>query len=180
MKITHHGGNCCGIKHLVGLSEEPDDYIEEKEETTKEGVSYDRGGQSVTSSFNFHWPERPEETYEERFIAYLEFLARVRPFGLVECSIVVPHDEDAPLLKLYAWAMAEIELGLATYEEQMTDGENIGTGGGLDQSAWIPVFEANGFTCVNEFPNVNSGNTVQIWHLVMKNDWKPNNKKENV
>lgn len=180
MKITHHGGNCCGIKHLVELYVDPNNNIPGKQETPKQGLSADRNGRTVHSDFNLHWPSRPEETYEERFTAYLEFLSRIRPFGLVECSIVVPTPGQETLFRLYSDSLSEIELGLSTYEEESSEEDNLVGGDSFDQSKWIPVFEANGFKLVTEFPNVNSGNTVQIWHLVMKNDWKPANKKENV
>lgn len=179
IKITHHGGNCCGIKHIANLGVNPAYAVYNKTKTRKDELSTDRNGGVVSSAFNLYWPERPSETYGERFNAYLDYLAIIRPYGLVECTITTSNCGGFGISGDITGSM---EWDLTPYEELRydEDEEEIPEGGHYDQSPWIPVFEKCGFQKVSEFPNSNSGNYVQVWHLVMSGDWMKNRKEGKV
>lgn len=91
MRISLHGGSCCGIKHISGLGYDPHntkgfDACAKKEETPK--ILGDAGGFiRGDEGHNFFWPEAPQESALERLDRYLAFLDEVRPKGI--CEIVL-------------------------------------------------------------------------------------------
>lgn len=146
MKITHHGGGCCGIKQISMLGFSPDDltYATSAPDNLQEAKNYanrDATGQSVDGR-NIYWFQRPTETTGQRFDAYLEFLSKHRPCSLVEVTIV-PYEESA--------RYPDDEGG---WEEH--------------QISWVPFLEERGFNCVAKFANSNSGNHVWVYHLILE------------
>jgi hypothetical protein len=146
MKITFHGGNCCGIKTISGLTLAPKDILWTLEEKSKFVSDTDANGGVVSSADNFYSFARPKETAGERFDAYMDFLRQYRPQGLVEVAIV---RETGGAIK-----------------DQKDD-----YCGSSYQEAWAPFLEERGFTMVNRFANSNSGNYVEVYHYVMKEEF---------
>lgn len=85
MKIAFHGGLCCGIKTIYGFDLRPHNEVHQK--AAYKQKNNDRYGRNVRSDYNFYYKSRPRETFEERFDAYLDFLKKVRPSGLVEITL---------------------------------------------------------------------------------------------
>lgn len=87
MRISHHGGKCCGIKVIHQLGASPE---ETQPPLTINGARCrkDAAGHDVSSLDNLFRGERPKEKQKDRFKAYLDFLADWRPSGMVEVSIV--------------------------------------------------------------------------------------------
>lgn len=149
MKITHHGGGCCGIKQISLLGCSPDDvmYKTNAPDSLADAKSYarrDADGRKVDSK-NIYWFERPTEKAGERFDAYLDFLRKYRPCSLVEVTIV-PYEDSAK-------------------EDDEDWREEY-------QTAWIPFLQERGFKRVARFANSNSGNHIEVYHLVLEDpDW---------
>lgn len=150
MRITHHGGGCCGIKQICMLGCSPDDvmYKTAAPEHLGEAKGYarrDADGRGADSTTNIYWFERPTEKAGERFDAYLEFLKKYRPCSLVEVTIV-PYEDSAKDDDEEWW------------EEY--------------QKTWIPFLKKRGFKRVAKFANSNSGNHIEVYHLILEDsDW---------
>lgn len=145
LKITMHSGNCCAIKTISGFGyTTPESVVWKKKKT--EPYSTDRHGGAVSSNMNFYHPERPKETMGERFIAYMDFLRVERPQGLVEVCIVP-----------YSYEVLE-EQGMKVKVTPFQD-------------KWVPFLEQQGFTRVARVANSNSGNYVEVWHYIMKEEF---------
>ena len=151
MKITHHGGGCCGIKQICWLGSSPDELMygfdAPKDLGAAEGyANADARGGNVESTRNIYWFSRPSETAEARFDAYLDFLRKHRPCSLVEVTIV-PYE------------------GSARFPDDEDEWEEC-------QQDWVPFLEERGFKCVARVANSNSGNHVHVYHLVLEDpDW---------
>lgn len=177
MKISLHGGHCCGIKTIYDLGCDPDHTIYRKLESSKEFLSVDRLGGQFDTGWDMHWKARPSEKYRERFDAYIDYLAEIRRYGLVEVAIIVPCVTSETLEgdMMYRLETGEIE----TFEEAVQQAvedyvDDYDEGGDANywtQEKWIPVLEEHGFKMVSEFPNINSGNLIQVWHLVMNGEY---------
>ena len=146
MKITHHGGGCCGIKQISMLGCSPDDLMYKTNapdslEAAKDYAKRDASGSSVNSATNIYWFERPTEKAGERFDAYLDFLRKYRPCSLVEVT-VVPYEESAK------------EEDEEWWEEY--------------QKSWPPFLKKRGFKRVSKFANSNTGNHIEVYHLVLE------------
>lgn len=190
LTIGLHGGMCCGIKHIYSLDNSPSNTCYTKEKTSKEYLSSDRDGSTFEVGWNFYWKSRPKETYGERFAAYIDYLAEVRRYGLVEVAIIVPVQSSFETLS--GETMDELELGLIPTFEEAVDvakhwaddddeyrADDYNAGGNIiwyNQEEWVPVLEEHGFRMVSQFPNINSGNLVQVWHLVMDGEYHKNRK----
>lgn len=152
MRITHHGGGCCGIKQIAMLGYSPDEnlYPFDKPEDKKKAKYYadqDARGGNVESSRNIYWFARPYESAGARFDAYLDFLKKHRPCSLVEVTIV-PYEDSV--------AAGGDERYMAEY-----------------QADWRPFLKDRGFKMVNRFANSNSGNHIEVYHLVLEDpDWE--------
>lgn len=103
LEIKFHGGECCGIKHITGFWGNPSDKHLAKAESKKR--LNDASGDSVQSDWNFCWEALPQQTYKERLVAYIDFLKKARPSGLIEVSLTPIQ------LVLYGWAPVLDELG---------------------------------------------------------------------
>lgn len=191
MKIALHAGNCCGIKTIANICE-PDQIMRDKEEGDKKCLSYDRSGRDFPSDFNFFWEKAPEETYLERFDRYIAYLERVRRYGLVE--VVLAVKTDCSCAQIHGETMNLLESGkIQTFEEAIeyannnydlvwdeSDYQEGGRETNSLQDDWIPLLIERGFREVSRFPNINSGNEVAVFHLVMNGEYYKNKKaKEN-
>jgi hypothetical protein len=142
MRITYHGGSCCGIKQISSLWNSPDwklAAIKHKEGHIPSVSRADAWGHEVKSTDNFYPFERPAETGGERFDAYMDFLRKHRPQGLVEVTII------------------------AKYREALEDSSYVSKA----QEDWIPFLKKRGFKRVARFANSNSGNFVEVYHYIM-------------
>ena len=151
MKITHHGGGCCGIKQICSLGYSPDEFMygfdaPKDSDAAKRYANEDARGGAVESDRNIYWFSRPGETAGERFDAYLDFLRKHRPCSLVEVTIVPYEDSVRFPDDAHCW------------EEY--------------QQEWVPFLEERGFKCVARVANSNSGNHVEVYHLILEDpDW---------
>jgi hypothetical protein len=146
MKITHHGGGCCGIKQICYLGFSPDEMLyaydaAEDLHAAKQYANTDARGGPVSSDRNIYWFARPAEKAGERFDAYLDFLRKHRPCSLVEVTIV-PYEETA------------------RYDDVEYCSEY--------QASWAPFLKKRGFSRVARVANSNSGNHVEVYHLVLE------------
>lgn len=143
MKISFHGGLCCGIKHIHGLGEYPNATLSEKDAREYEGPDFshdkqenpDQWGLNVNSEVNAHYPEAPKEKVIERFDRYLKFLQGWRPGGIVEVVL-----------------------------------SNGGNGGEEQIEPWEPLLFERGFKLVNSCKNSNTSNTIFVYHLNMEEE----------
>jgi hypothetical protein len=136
-----------------------------------------------------YWMERPEESYEQRFDAYIDYLATIRRYGLVEVSITVPCKTCESLHGDAMWgletgALKSFEEAVRSAQDNYDDDEYYeedyvegGEDSWANQDRWVPVLERHGFRMVSEFPNINSGNLIQVWHLTMDGQYHKNRSK---
>ncbi len=97
MLILLHGGKCCGIKHIHGLTNNPLQITSAKRETNPyqhEGTCYTRG-----KNENFFSPAAPKETLKDRFVRYVDYLRQVRPQGVVEVVLSQYQLKWVPILE---------------------------------------------------------------------------------
>ena len=184
MYLSHHGGMCCGIKHIHHLPTRPDKKVwaYEGEERCPDYVCADRSGSyNFGADSNLLWQGRPAEEASERFIAYIEYLEKIRPYGLVEVSLNLGASGG---VQAKGQALSEAESGdtdgLDVYDGSY-DVYSPGASGDFDgcftQEAWIPFLEELGFREVSSFHNINSGNRVAVYHLTMDTEYYSNKGK---
>lgn len=139
-KIAFHGGECCGIKIIHSLGDNPDliaEGIDEESRSEKE-ANPDQYGRSVSSSLNMYNYDAPEETVLARIDRYIGFIRAERPQGIVEIVLAQSEpDEDGDCCP-----------------DQVNVWHDILVGG-------------RGFREVTSCHNSNSGNRVHVYHLVM-------------
>jgi len=194
MTIGLHGGNCCGIKIIYNLGPKPEHIEYAKDETTQEHLSADRHGEEVCNPyFNFYWKSAPPEKAIERFDRYLSYIEQVRHYGLVEVTLAVSTHCASP--SLHGYTVEQLELGnietfeeavdiaISEYEEGQGADRDYEEGGEARydswlQDSWIPELESRGFRKVSRFPNINSGNMVEVYHLVMDGNYYKNKEKK--
>jgi hypothetical protein len=122
LKISLHAGNCCGVKHIWGLSYYPDITL-----CARKG-----GGKT---SFNDHWSDAnndmmhsnsngkcdffneaaPKETYAERFSRLVEFIKDNRSHGIIEVVLNSSQHMWKPILEKHGF-------------KEVTSGKNGNTG----------------------------------------------------
>lgn len=86
MTLGYHGGRCCGIKTIYGMTYSP--LGEEEELTEHSKTSYDLStSMDIPSDFNIYPYNAPAETGVARLDRYLEYLKTWRPKGLVEINL---------------------------------------------------------------------------------------------
>lgn len=183
MKITHHGGKCCAIKHIHGLYDTPDMPFEEVFDVSElqgEDVGYlksDRMGGPVSSDKNIYTGDIEELeglTMGEVFDIYLRFLMKFRPYGLVEATIVPTVGETAVLNSFYereSETAEGIDLLPVFDEENESITRRNHSFSNSSYEKWASFLKARGFNCVSKAPNTNSGNIVHVYHLVMDGEW---------
>lgn len=178
MEIYFHGGKCCAIKTIANLNYTPTFSFSPREKT-KKVTHRDRQGSHVSTGEPFYWQERPRETGAQRFDAYLDYLRRVRPYGIVEVTIVTSFGGAA--IRGFDPCEAEdgVEMhGLESFCVETPENEDLLPS---YQESWEPFLQERGFRLVTVAPNSNSGNFVKVYHLVMDPEWhgkvKDNNMK---
>lgn len=142
MKLTYHIGLCCGIKTVHGFYYRPDSIIPATKQDKPGDWGKDKFGYQVSSTESFWFGEAPAETYKERLQRFIAFMHKHRPNNVLEAVIVPEYGAD----------------------ENDEDDDEVDKG---FQNRWIPVLEELGFKMVTEALNSNSGNVIQIWHLVI-------------
>lgn len=84
LRLSHHGGKCCGVKTIHGFYDRhPCDYegeLEKDATTAKKDIS----GADVNTDDRVFSPSAPEETVTNRLDRYIDFLKEHRPSGLIE------------------------------------------------------------------------------------------------
>ena len=177
MYLSHHGGMCCGIKHIHHLPTRPDKmaWAYDGEEECPEYVQADRSGSyDFRANSNLLWQGRPDEKASERFIAYIEYLEKIRPYGLVEVSLNLGASGG---VQAKGRALCDAEAGDSSgldvddsYDVYSPDDSGDGDGS-WTQEAWIPFLEELGFREVSSFHNINRGNRVAVYHLTMDTEY---------
>lgn len=92
MKMTFHGGNCCGIKHISGMGEGPDKLCFGKNETEPRTEYIE--GEEVSSEWDVFSESRPVESGEDRLKAMLNYLSQWRSKGIVEITLVLMESDS--------------------------------------------------------------------------------------
>ena len=88
LKISFHGGKCCGIRHIYGFTFWPFQKSFEPELLANdEFESSDRYGHDVHSATNVFHKAAPAEPLYERLDRYIKFLREFRPGGVVEVCL---------------------------------------------------------------------------------------------
>lgn len=107
MRISLHGGNCCGIKHIHDLGRYPT-VLKCAARKPRKMTSF---GQSETSGTNdmihrnvrgkcdFFNEAAPQELYEDRFDRFVKFIKDKRPNGIIEVVINPSQKAWEPILK---------------------------------------------------------------------------------
>lgn len=87
LKLTNHGGRCCGVKHLHEFPYSPDHNVAAYDGGTKSGGSgYE---QMVNPGKPFRYVKYPKQTGLERLKAVLAECKKQQPRGLVEVILSV-------------------------------------------------------------------------------------------
>lgn len=170
-KLAYHMGHCCAIKTIYNLGSSPyaETWPEPKREVPLDDISCDRNGYTMdefgeyTTLDNMYYGGHQSQERIKSFDEILHYLADFRPFGLVEVAIVVDINRVSTI-------MDSQNLDL----ENHTDNGDTDGWSSFEQSEWVPELEKRGFKKVSEVPNSNSGNIVQVYHLVMNKDWHIN------
>ena len=106
LKISFHGGKCCGIRHIHGFPHWPyQKSLEPELEANNEFSSLDRQGFDVSSATNVFYKAAPAESLYDRLSRYITFLREFRPGGVVEVCLAKSRKEDFDQI-----AMHEAEL----------------------------------------------------------------------
>lgn len=141
MRISFHGGLCCGIKHIHELGSNPSGKLGALKARVYEGPEWthdrqkntDQWGINVNSATNCFDQEAPAETYLERLDRYLKFLDDWRPNGIIEIVLCDYSNSSDP----------------ETY-------------GQID--SWEGLLFKRGFELVSNCYNSNSGNRIFVYH----------------
>ncbi len=90
MRLMHHGGLCCGVKTIYGLSTGPAYEVGRLLEET--GGICDGG----YTSFGKAWytSPRPRETAEARMLEYIRYYKSNRTSGILEVVIQTPREPE--------------------------------------------------------------------------------------
>ncbi len=86
MRLSFHGGMCCGIKHIYEMGQKPTEmcYAQEASGKAFHDVSYDFCSQDKSV-----YPDAcPAETKLARLERYLGWLTLNRPSGIVEVTLI--------------------------------------------------------------------------------------------
>src|SRR4051812_5768139 len=92
MKITLHGGDCCGIKHISGLGLMPKMMLCARKATYRTSFGFipfspaenDMMRSNRNGRMDFFHLDAPKESYEDRFKRFVEFIKKNRSQGIIE------------------------------------------------------------------------------------------------
>ncbi len=87
MKMSHHGGKCCGIKTIFNMGNGPDRLQPAICAVTDKAVD----GTLTSIGLAWYKDARPEETGLERLKVYIEFYKSMRSSGILEVVIQTPN-----------------------------------------------------------------------------------------
>lgn len=94
MRISLHGGDCCGIKHIHGLGYYPDTPLAARKarKMTSFGQHWNGGHNDMIHSnsrgkCDFFNEAAPKESRRERFKRFVEFIKSKRPHGIIETTL---------------------------------------------------------------------------------------------
>jgi len=87
LRLSCHGGMCCGIKHIFGFPSYPHQVMEPELEEQPEFDDEDSCGSEVRSYLSFFTPSAPAETVEARLDRFLAYIKGERPGGIVEAVL---------------------------------------------------------------------------------------------
>lgn len=134
MKISFHGGKCCGIKIIHNMGSNPNEILPERDYGDKP-VYFDRDkyGEDVSSDLMFFYGKVPKETYLKRLDRFIAFLDKHRPKGVIEITL---SDYDV--------------YGQPNNFNQV--------------AKWEPLLLERGFVLVTKCLNSNSNNNIYIYH----------------
>ena len=90
MHLGFHGGLCCGIKVIHGLSYYPNSNLPALDAIEEDNK--DAYGLHVSSSERFFHEAAPVETYTERLDRYIDYCQRRRPKGIIEITLATDPD----------------------------------------------------------------------------------------
>jgi hypothetical protein len=136
--IAFHGGECCGVKTIHRLGDDPDDTADELTYDPNQEEGLDRCGEHVSSSMNMYYIQAPEETYLERVDRYIKWLDAVRPAGIIE--IILADDPEC------------------------CKDHDLSDCGDHQVRHWEALLLERGFVCVSNCANSNSGNRIYVYH----------------
>jgi hypothetical protein len=122
LKISLHGGNCCGVKHIYKLGTGPAFTMCARKATKM--TSFGQSGGSASNDMmqsnkrgklDFFNEAAPAETYEERFERFVKFIKIKRAKGIIE--VVLNQNQSAwkPILEKHGFNL-------------VTSGKNSNTG----------------------------------------------------
>jgi len=94
LRISCHGGMCCGIKHIFGFPSYPHQVMELELEEDNEFDDEDSCGSEVRSYLSFFTLSAPSETVEARLDRFLAYIKEERPGGIVEAVLARSCDDD--------------------------------------------------------------------------------------
>lgn len=188
MIISHHGGQCCAIKHIHGLHDTPDETyplrvtIQDREDyitRDKDGGNVESGKTVFTTN---EITEPGSKTYGEVFDMYLEYLMRVRPYGMVEVTIVPTYNDIVRYDAEHCDDGDEEQRSgpVPVFDEEVHGFRNRFLDQGEESDvyiSWVPFLEDRGFKLAAKVPNTNSGNLVHVYHLVMNGEYHKMMKK---
>lgn len=101
MKLTFHGGLCCGIKTLHGFYRHGTLCDAEVQEERRNN---DKFGEDVSTEEPFFTDAAPEEDVVDRFKRLIEFCKKRRPKGAIDVTLVKSQQKEwLPLLEEYGF-----------------------------------------------------------------------------
>jgi hypothetical protein len=128
LRITCHGGKCCGIKHIFGFPYFP---LYGREPKLKKipfsDPNYfndeDSRGYPVNTKMMVYNLAAPEEPLWDRMDRYLKYLREIRPGGIVECTLAKQFGEWDQI-KLFEPSLFERGFKMVN-EERNSNSNNI-------------------------------------------------------
>jgi len=93
LRLSCHGGMCCGIKHIFGFPNYPHQVMEPELEEQPEFDDEDSRGSEVRSDLSFFTLSAPSETVEARLDRFLAYIKGERPGGIVEAVLARSCDD---------------------------------------------------------------------------------------
>lgn len=84
MKLTFHGGLCCGIKTIYRLGVDPN---LELNKDCFDGGNADQLGAVTSQNDSFFNGEVPKETCKERLDRFIKYCDKHRPYGVIEIAL---------------------------------------------------------------------------------------------
>lgn len=107
MKITFHGGKCCGVKTISGFPKSPLSVCGKVDARPEPVSNLDAVGFNVTSEFDVFNAAAPEETAIDRLDRLIAFIKKWRPCGIIEVCLA----EGKSIYQVSTWEESLLERG---------------------------------------------------------------------